>query len=361
MKTTTMRTAGAILSAGILLTSCVSSKKYHRSQDEVARLRTDSTTLAQKDSTLTQNLNAVNQKNSELQQTLETANNTNAGLQKNITYYSDNVNKAKTTADQIKGELSTTLASAGLSDQDISQTDAKVMINLSEKNLFKGNSAVLTAKGKQLVNSIGDYVKGHDGVDVSVADLETVNGTMAASDMSSDNGSMNSNSGMSSSSSSSSGTHARSGRPADNDNTVTNTTGSRESSSANHTRMRSYSSKSSSTASRKSSGSSATRSTAKSSGSENRSTAYSSGKRKSSAITSARARKAMAWQRQNAVANALLANGLPKVKVVAQNESVSTDGSGQKGVQVVLSPDMDNFYKTMSTAPAGQTAGTKNP
>lgn len=344
MKTTTMRTAGAILSAGILLTSCVSSKKYHRSQDEVARLRTDSTTLAQKDSTLTQNLNAVNQKNSELQQSIETANNTNAGLQKNVAFYSDNVNKAKTTADQIKGELSTTLASAGLSDQDISQTDAKVMINLNEKNLFKGNSAVLTPKGKQLVNSIGDYVKGHEGIDVSVADLETVNGTMASTDMSSSSGSMD----MSNSSSSSSSKA----------NTVSNTTGSRASSSANHTRMRSYSAKTRSSARK----SSATRSTAKSAGSsETRSTAYSSGKRKSAAITSARARKAMAWQRQNAVANALLANGLPKVKVVAQNESVSTDGSGQKGVQVVLSPDMDNFYKTMSEAPSTQTAGTKNP
>jgi uncharacterized phage infection (PIP) family protein YhgE len=338
MKTTTMRTAGTILSAGILLTSCVSSKKYHRSQDEVARLRTDSTTLAQKDSTLTQNLNASNQKNSELQQSLETANNSNAGLQKNVAFYSDNVNKAKTTADQIKGELSTTLASAGLSDQDISQTDAKVMINLNEKNLFKGNSAVLTTKGKQLVNSIGDYVKGHEGVDVSVADLETVNGTMAAADMSSGSSDMSSSSSAS-----------------------TTTSASAKSSGMSHTRTHA-SSKASGTATRKASTGSASRSTAKSSGSsENRSTAYSSGKKKSSAISSARARKAMAWQRQNAVANALLANGLPKVKVVAQNESVSTDGSGQKGVQVVLSPDMDNFYKTMSEAPSAQTAATKNP
>lgn len=336
MKTTTMRTAGTILSAGILLTSCVSSKKYHRSQDEVARLRTDSTTLAQKDSTLTQNLNASNQKNSELQQSLETANNSNAGLQKNVAFYSDNVNKAKTSADQIKGELSTTLASAGLSDQDISQTDAKVMINLNEKNLFKGNSAVLTTKGKQLVNSIGDYVKGHEGVDVSVADLETVNGTMAAADMSSGSSDMSSSSS-------------------------TTTSASAKSSGMSHARTHA-SSKASGTATRKASTGSASRSTAKSSGSsENRSTAYSSGKKKSSAITSARARKAMAWQRQNAVANALLANGLPKVKVVAQNESVSTDGSGQKGVQVVLSPDMDNFYKTMSEAPSAQTAATKNP
>ncbi|MDE3247029.1 MAG: hypothetical protein KGO82_00125 [Bacteroidota bacterium] len=352
MKTTTMQTAGAILSAGILLTSCVSSKKYHRSQDEVARLRTDSTTLAQKDSTLTQNLNAVNQKNSELQQSIETANNTNASLQKNVAFYSDNVNKAKTTADQIKGELSTTLASAGLSDQDIAQTDAKVMINLNEKNLFKGNSAVLTTKGKELVNSIGEYVKGREGIDVSVADLETANGTMTASGMSSGSD-MNS-----SSSSSNTNNTARSGNPSDNDNTVTNTTGSRASSSANHTRMRSYSTKRSATTHK----SSASRSTAKSSGSrETRSTAYSSGKRKSSAITSARARKAMAWQRQNAVANALLATGLPKVKVVAQNESMSASGSGDKGVQVVLAPDMDNFYKTMSEAPAAQATGTKNP
>jgi chemotaxis protein histidine kinase CheA len=331
MKTTSMRTAGVIFTAGILLTSCVSSKKYHKSQDEVAKLRQDSTMLAQKDSTLTQNLNTAQQQNTDLQKNVETANATNTGLQKNVAFYADNVTKTKTSADQMKGELSTTLSAAGLTDQDITQTDAKVYINLAEKNLFRANSAVLTAKGKELVNSIGEYVKSKENVDVSVADLgmstsiagagmETSSGSMSSTDAGTNTG----NSNMDASSSSS------------------------KSASGTTTKRKIRRSAASSTAK------------ASPSAGEKRATVYSSGPRKSS-MSSARAKRAMAWQRQNAVANALLQNGLPKVKLVQQNQGSGTDATGaQKGVQVVLTPDMDAFYKTLSEAPATQTMG-KNP
>jgi len=82
MKTTTMRTMGAILTASILLTSCVSSKKYHASQAAVAKLQADSLALAQKNTSLQQNLSSAEQKGTDLQKSIEAANSTNAGLQK---------------------------------------------------------------------------------------------------------------------------------------------------------------------------------------------------------------------------------------------------------------------------------------
>lgn len=346
MNTTTLRTAGAIFSAGILLTSCVSSKKYHRSEAEVARLRMDSTSQAHKDSMLQQNLSVSEQKNTDLQKSVEISNATNSGLQKNLAYYSDYFGKQKTSSEQMKGELTTTLAAAGVTDQNITQTDAKIFINIAEKNLFKGNSAVLTAKGKTLVNNIGDYVKGHEGVDVSIADLETATGGTATMAMTPSGGSTTGNSNINAGDQPASSTSATRNSNTYRKMTIAaNTAAVGNNATVMHHKTPRHTV--------------AHHATAIAAG-ENRSITYSSGSKKSSML-SARAKRAIAWQRQNAVANALLANGLPKVKLVSQNQAMGTEtGNGQKGVQVVLSPDMDAFYKNMSEAPGSQPVG-KNP
>ena len=335
MKTTSMKTVGAIFSAGILLTSCVSSKKYHRSQDEVTKLRQDSTMLAQQSSSLQQNLTAEQQKAADLQKSVEAANSTSAGLQKNLAYYSDYVGKEKSSVDQMKGELTTTLVSAGLTDQDITQTDAKIYLNLVEKNLFKGNSTTLSAKGKSIVNSIGQYVKGREGVDVSVADLELANGGAA-------------------------GTTAMESNSTTTTTTTTGNAGNNDMASSSGTTTRTKAHSATKRHSNSAPMASSSRKRTQVGSGESKSVTYSSG-HKSSAMSSARARRAIAWQRQNAVANAFLQNGLPKVKLVAQNQAYGEgNASAQKGVQVVLTPDMDTFYKNMSEGPSGQPVG-KNP
>jgi outer membrane murein-binding lipoprotein Lpp len=338
MKTTTMRTIGIVFSAGVLLTSCVSSKKYHKSEAEVAKLRNDSTTLAQQGTTLQQNLAAMQQKNSDLQKTIDNGNNTNAGLVKNVAYYHDYSDKQQASTMQIKGDLSTALASSGLTDQDVTLTDGKIYINVGEKSLFKGNSAVLTSKGQDLVNNLGQFVKSHDGVDVSVADLQQANmtGTMASPDAvtttDQSKSTTNSNDGMTSSGTAKNA--AKSKWKASEDNTSTSMTDkTAHKSVAVHHRKK-----------------------VQATNGESKAVAYSSGHHnKYTAERNNRSMaRAIAWKRQNAVTDALLKNGIPKVKVVAQNQTGTENATAQKGVQVILVNNMDEFYKHMTEAPAGQ-------
>jgi len=358
-----MRTAGAIFSAGILLTSCVSSKKYHRSQDEVAKLRTDSTTLAQQASTLQQNLTATQQKAADLQKSVEAANTTASGLQKNIAYYTDYSTKEQATTKQISDELKTTLAANGLTEQDILLTDGKIYVNIGEKSLFKGSTAVLTSKGKDLVNNLGQFVKSHDAVDVSVADLEQANATSGPSAMD--------NSGTTSGASTS-GTASNGNMSSNSDNSGSTASSSTTSSSTASNNNADYSTAKNRT---KDNTSMTTDKTAHkvavhhrkatpraASGSETKAVAYSSNH--SNKLSAERSRRstarATAWKRQNAVADALLKTGIPKVKVVAQDQSTESAG-GQKGVQVVLVHGMDEFYKHMNEAPAAGQPVSKNP
>ena len=349
MKTTTMRTVGVIFSAGILLTSCVSSKKYHASQAAVAKLQADSSTLAQQVSSLNQNVSSMQQKNNDLQKSIDAANTTNSGLQKNVAYYTDYAGKQQSSTTAINDELKTTLASAGLTDQDIMMADGKIYVNIGEKNLFKGNTAVLTPKGKELVDNLGQFVKSHEAVDVSIADLQLANGgdatatttTMDASSSTTDatTTTPSGSTGKARKSSSVSADNTATNNNADYSNTATTTKKVKHSVAVHHAKK------------------------AVSASGESKPVAYAS--KKHNKYTAERTNRSMAraiaWKRQTVIGDALLKNGLPKVKLVDQLPNGTAASTAPKGVQVVLVNDMDNFYKHMSETPATAQPVSKNP
>lgn len=334
-----MRIAGVVLSAGILMTSCVSSKKYKASQAEVAKLHADSLALAQEKSTLQQNLSTAEQKGTELQKSVESATTTNAGLQKNVAYYSDYAGKQTATTTQLKDELTTTLAASGITDQDIMQKDGKIYINVGEKSLFKGNSAVLSTKGKEMVNNLGMFVKSKEAVDVSIADLQMANSSDGTAEGGSAETTEKTAADMNSGNSNKSGSVATT---ATNNNADYGTTGTA-------VRKKKYVAPHHTNKVQAGSG-------------ESKAVAYSSAKRNkySKERSNRMAARAIAWKRQNVIADALLQNGIPKVKLVSQLPGTNQVANSPKGVQVVLVHDMDNFYKHMSEAPAGQPV-SKNP
>ena len=342
MKTTTMRTVGVIFTAGVLLTSCVSSKKYHASQATVAKLQSDSAALAQQVSSLHTDVSSWQQKNADLQKSVESANANSAGLQKNVAYYTDYAGKQQASTTAINDELKTTLAPAGLTDQDIMMTDGKIYVNIGEKSLFKGNSTVLSAKGKELVSSLGEFVKSKETVDVSVADLELANegGTVTTTEVSSASGTTGNTSASTSNSNANSNASANTATNSNADDANTTTTKKAKRSVAVHHAKKAHAASG-----------------------ESKSVTYSSNKsnKYTAARTSRSMARALAWKRQNAVADALLKNGIPKVKLVSQLPGTGTPSTtSQKGVQVILVNDMDNFYKHMSEAPAAQPV-SKNP
>src|ERR1700754_3522176 len=80
----------SFVSAGvalILLTGCVSSKKYKTSQAELAKVRNDSAQLAQQVTSLNGNVQDLQNKNTPLQQSLDASKNQTATTQKSLDYY----------------------------------------------------------------------------------------------------------------------------------------------------------------------------------------------------------------------------------------------------------------------------------
>lgn len=372
---TTITSLGGFLAAGILVTGCVSSKKYHRSQDEVARLRTDSTTLAQKGSSLQESLTSQQQKTTELQQTYANEQKTNADLKKNVAYYHDYFNERQTVTSQLKDNLSTTLTPSGLNDADVTTTNGKVYVTLAENTLFRGNSANLSPKGKKLITDLGEFVKSQENVDVTVADLQNtsmdMNGTAAMSPGMDNNGTTGS--GTSTVTSNTTGAAYTPNTAVAADGNSSSTTAKTEKTSSykynnsynnsgtTTTKYAHHSAKKSAESGSRSMAAHHTRKTNTATVGEKKSVAYNSGKRRN--YTRDRMNNKMvhsiAWKRENTVADALLRTGIPKVKLVSRLENGS-NADGQKGVQVILSKNADDLYKHMSDAPAGQPV-SRNP
>jgi len=340
MKPAAFRTLAFIGSATILMTSCVSSKKYKASQAEVARLQSDSSSLAKKNTELQSNLTSEQQKSADLQKNVATANTTNSGLTKNLAYYTDYAGQQQASTEQVKTDMASTLASAGITDQDFLVKDGKVYINIGEKSLFKGNGTALTQQGKELVENIGQYIKAHEAVDINVADLQMANaattGNMTDANMPAP--AEQSASSMDKSSSTASSNHysgKSSHANANMNDQPSSAKATTDKTATKHVAVH-HAKKPTTTAS------SETKATAYKSNSSNKYTAERSKRT---------AAKSVAWQRQKAVADALLESGVPKVKVVAQRPSATSGSSAPKGVQVVLVNNMDEFYKHMSEAP----------
>src|ERR1700743_2230364 len=103
-------------SALILLTGCVSSRKYKASQAELARVRNDSSQLAQQVTTLNGNVKDLQGKNTALQQSLDNTTGKVAEQQKSLDYYQGYFKEQQDTLNQVSEDVKGALTQAGIAN-----------------------------------------------------------------------------------------------------------------------------------------------------------------------------------------------------------------------------------------------------
>jgi outer membrane murein-binding lipoprotein Lpp len=338
--------------AAVLLTGCVSSKKYKSSQAALQQVRNDSTRLAQQVASLNENVNALQSKSTALQRTLDSTNTNCATQQKSLAYYQNYFTQQQGAMSQVSGDLKNALSQAGLANADIQEMNNVIYVRLDENDIFKKNSTAVTAKGKQALNSVAQVVKARSDVNVTVADDDSASSQGNASAMSSSTGNENATattSGNTGTTDMSANTapaprrhrthHARKSTGA---STVQGQSDATASSSANSNAS------GNSNATAQNSGKSSTTTTHKrvhrKYSSEGGMTYYNNGSRTS---------KSKAWAlkqaRMNMVASNFLQNGISKVNVsMTQPANGSQPGNN---IKVVIMPTMSDFNpQTASTS-----------
>lgn len=152
----------------ILLTGCVSSKKYHASQAELAKVRTDSSQLAQQVSSLNTNVQDLQNKNATLQHSLDNSNANLATQQKSLDYYQGYFKDQQAAMNTVSDSVRNALTQAGI-NADVQQNGNAIYVRLDENQLFKKNTVMVTPSGKQVLNGLAMIVKDQSNMNVTVA------------------------------------------------------------------------------------------------------------------------------------------------------------------------------------------------
>jgi chemotaxis protein MotB len=166
MLTTACFATGAAL---ILLTGCVSSKKYKASQADVAKLKNDSTQLAQQVSSLNTNVTDLQSKNTTLQGSLDKSNASYAAQQEHLNYYQNYFKDQQTAMNQVSDDLKGALTQAGVANADVEQVNNTVYVRLDESELFKKNTNMVTPGGKKALDNLAQVIANRQNVNVFVA------------------------------------------------------------------------------------------------------------------------------------------------------------------------------------------------
>lgn len=153
----------------ILLTGCVSSRKYKASQAALTKVRADSAQLAQQITSLNGNVNDLTGKNNALQRSLDSSSNRYTEQQKSLDYYQNYFKDEQDTLAQVNQELQGALTQAGVTNGSVQQINDAVYVSLDENDIFKRNTAMVTLTGKKVLDGVTQVIKNRPDANVAVA------------------------------------------------------------------------------------------------------------------------------------------------------------------------------------------------
>ncbi len=177
----------------LLMTGCVSKKKYLASQNELQNVRTDSTALAGRVSQLeknvadmTQNNNSLQQNISTLKQQMDATSRDAAGKiasqqsllnkskeelaeqQKKLENLQSLLEQQKKNADALRQKMADALIKFNSNELTVTVKNGKVYVSLQESLLFPSGSAAVNPKGKEALGTLAEVLNSNTDINVNI-------------------------------------------------------------------------------------------------------------------------------------------------------------------------------------------------
>jgi chemotaxis protein MotB len=182
------------LACSSLMPGCiVSKKKYTASQASVAKLRSDSTALADKVTELHADVNTLTQWNNTLQQNFDKVKlqleNTSRDAAGKIASQQSLLNRSKEelaeqqkkleslygllelqkkNADALRQKMADALVSFNSNELSVTMKNGKVYVSLQENLLFPSGSAVVNPKGKEALGKLAEVLNSNPDINVNI-------------------------------------------------------------------------------------------------------------------------------------------------------------------------------------------------
>jgi chemotaxis protein MotB len=165
MKSNFTKASLSLLLCGVLMSSCVSSKKYDELKASKEALEREQAANRDKVNELNSTLKEREQKLAELERAM---------------------NDQKKILDDLRNEVNTALAGFNQGDLSVSIRDGKVYVSMSDKLLFATGSTKVNNTGKQALDQLVNVLKKNQSVGVMVEghtdDVEVLAGTKNIAD-----------------------------------------------------------------------------------------------------------------------------------------------------------------------------------
>lgn len=163
MKKIMSMTGIGLVAFTLLMSSCVSKKKYVAAQNTIEQYRTDSARMAQEAATQQQNYTTLEEKHRSLQSEYDSTKNAYetrwAGIE---SYYTEQ----KSNAEQLHQSIHQALSSSEVIDPNsIVSSNGRVYVTLDD-NIFSGTA--LNSKGREAIGQFADVIKSKENVTVDV-------------------------------------------------------------------------------------------------------------------------------------------------------------------------------------------------
>lgn len=351
MKKIMSMTGIGLVAITLLMSSCVSKKKYVEAQNTIERYRTDSARMASEAAGLQQNISGLEERQRALQTQYDSTKNYYESRWSTLQNY---YNEQKSTTDQLHQSIHQAVGTSEAVDSNgIMASNGRVYLTLGD-GAFSGTA--LSSQGKQVIRDFAGVVKDKQNVTVDVVSGDSYaaywnasgNSDMSSGGVSGDNSMNTGNTG---------NTTSTDATTDDDATTSTSTTTNRNTATTN---KKSNTYRSSATRSKATANRSATarRSTATKSRSESGRTYSTRSKAKASTNNSWNAKVAKATN----VAKELHKNGVYNVGLMVPGQpsgtSTSTNANSNK-FQLIVTPKGDRYFQMMEQN-AGTTSGTNN-
>lgn len=179
MRNNNLKTILFLLTAGILLTSCVAKRKYLNARANADQLRADSVRLASQVATQSENITSLQSNNKSLEEQINTikrqmdsANQTAAGAlaqsQRRLETLQSLIDQQRKTTSELRQKMTDALKGFNSNELSVAVKNGKVYVSLQENLLFPSGSAVVNPKGKQALGRLAGVLTINPDINVNI-------------------------------------------------------------------------------------------------------------------------------------------------------------------------------------------------
>ncbi|HEX6181505.1 MAG TPA: hypothetical protein VFZ47_09670, partial [Chitinophagaceae bacterium] len=158
------------LAVVVLMTSCVSKRKYTDAQNTITQLQTENAQLKETGTTMQTNIASLEANTKALQSRLDSTNSWVSGQQTRWNSFQAFYDEGTRTAEQVHTQLHQQM-DALIGAENITTSGGRVYVVLAEKTLFKSGSSKLTTQGEEVLATLAQAIRDNPNVEIDISSV----------------------------------------------------------------------------------------------------------------------------------------------------------------------------------------------